>query len=50
MSFGQFDVNLYGTNITNESDYQTVFNIVPGAAYGVVLRPRTYGLNVRWNF
>ena len=50
LDWGRFGISLYGTNVTNESDYQTVLPIAPGLAYGVVLRPPTYGANLRFNF
>ena len=50
VSWDRFAVNLYGTNVTNERDYQTVFPVAPNFAYGVPLRPRTIGLNLRYDF
>lgn len=50
VNFKQFQVNLYAANIGNSSAYQTVFPVAPNFAYGVVLRPRTFGVNVRFNF
>ena len=47
---GRVNLNLYVTNIGNNDDYQTVFPITPGFAYGVPLRPRTIGANLRVDF
>ncbi len=50
LGFERFDINFYATNVTDESDYQTVLPVLPNFAYGVVLRPPTFGLNVRFNY
>lgn len=50
IQFERLAVNIYGTNVTNEFAYQTVFPVAPNFAYGVPLRPRTYGINVRYDF
>lgn len=60
-SYSQFDlrlgaqieqvaVNLYVTNVGNSSAYQTIFAQAPTFAYGVPLRPRTFGINGRFEF
>lgn len=43
-------VNFYVTNVGNSSAYQTVFPQAPNFAYGVPLRPRTFGINGRVDF
>ncbi|MDJ0656739.1 MAG: TonB-dependent receptor [Xanthomonadales bacterium] len=48
--FDKVSINLYGTNITDKFAYQTVFPVAPVFAYGVPLRPRTYGINLRYDF
>ncbi|MEM1113299.1 MAG: TonB-dependent receptor [Pseudomonadota bacterium] len=51
MDIASFSIGLYGTNITNEDAYQTVYPQVSDVySQGVVLRPRTYGVNLRYNF
>jgi hypothetical protein len=47
---GPITANLYVTNVTNEDAYQTIFPIAPTYAQGIILRPRTYGLNLRYDF
>jgi hypothetical protein len=47
---GPVTANLYVTNVTNEDAYQTIFPIAADYAQGVILRPRTYGLNLRYDF
>lgn len=46
----QFALNLYMTNVTDESDFQTVFPLAANFSYGVPLRPRTIGANLTYNF
>lgn len=51
IDIGSFGIGVYGTNITNEDAYQSVFPVVSDAySQGTVLRPRTYGVNVSYNF
>jgi len=47
---GHVSVNAYVTNVGNSSAYQTVFAQAPTFAFGVPLRPRTIGGNVRVDF
>lgn len=47
---GAVSANFYVTNLTNEDAYQTIFSIAPNYAQGIILRPRTYGLNLRVDF
>lgn len=44
------DVNFYVANATNEDAYTSVFHAAPGYAQGLVLRPRTVGVNVSYEF
>ena len=50
LRYGDIAVNAYVTNLTNARDYQTVFPVAPTYAQGVVLRPRTIGVNARLEF
>ncbi len=50
LDFGQIAVNAYVTNLGNERAFQTVFPAAPVYAQGVVLRPRTFGMNARVEF
>ncbi|MEM6681158.1 MAG: TonB-dependent receptor [Pseudomonadota bacterium] len=51
ITYESVSVNAYVTNVGNSSAYQTVFGTgVPGQGYGVVLRPRTFGVNVGVQF
>jgi len=43
-------ISLYATNITNEDAYSSVFHIAPTYAQGLVLRPRTVGMNIKYQF
>lgn len=48
--FGKVAVNGYVTNLFDKRAYQTVFPVAATYAQGVVLRPRTIGINARVNF
>jgi outer membrane receptor protein involved in Fe transport len=50
LDFGQITVNAYVTNLANERAFQTVFPVAATYAQGVVLRPRTFGVNARVEF
>jgi len=51
IQYDQIRFTAYVTNVTNSSAYQTIFHTVtPPLAYGVVLRPRTFGANLRIDF
>jgi iron complex outermembrane recepter protein len=50
IDFGQITVNAYVTNLGNKRAFQTVFPAAPTYAQGVVLRPRTFGVNARVEF
>ncbi|MEM1050497.1 MAG: TonB-dependent receptor [Pseudomonadota bacterium] len=47
---GRIMINAYVTNVGNSDAYQTVFPQSPTVAFGVPLRPRTYGVNTRIDF
>jgi iron complex outermembrane recepter protein len=60
-SFSQFDLraglqrgnlsgNLYVTNVSDKRAYQSVLAFAPTYAQGVLIRPRTVGINVRYDF
>ncbi len=48
--FGAVAVNAYVTNLFDKRAYQSVFPVSATYAQGVVLRPRTIGLNARFGF
>jgi outer membrane receptor protein involved in Fe transport len=50
VEIGRVGWNFYVTNVTDEEAYQTVFPVAATYAQGIILRPRTFGLNARVNF
>ncbi len=50
LDIGRTTWTLYVTNLTNEDAYQTIFTTSAAYAQGIILRPRTIGLNARLNF
>ena len=40
----------YVTNLTNSDAYQSVFTVSPAAYQGTIIRPRTFGVNLRMDF
>jgi hypothetical protein len=50
VSFGDISVTAYVANVIDSRAYQAVFPVSPAYAQGIVLRPRTIGINARMNF
>lgn len=47
---GPIVANIYVTNVGNTDSFQTVFPITTTSAFGVPIRPRTFGVNLRFDY
>ena len=50
VKFDPVTIQLYVTNVTDSGAYQSIFTTAPTAYQGTILRPRTFGANVRFDF